>query len=224
MTSVSAPHISSGLDSLLSDFRHNALMMASLTERSLDRAWKGLSERDEDWCNTVIADDEEIDSLEVSIDHEGISLMLRFQPVASDLRHVISTTKLGVNLERVADQAVNIARRTRKLIARPPVNQSAEMEPLHQAASAMLNDAVRSFADSNAELARSLKERDRHLDELNRTFAERMTEVMSKDVENIPTYMDLIFIARSFERIGDLAKTIGEDVVYAVSAEDTRHA
>ena len=115
-------HILSTFEEALRSLRNDALMMASLTERNLENTRKGLFDRDEDWCNTVIADDEEVDTLEVQIDREGINVMLRFQPVASDMRDVISTMKLSVNLERIADQAVNIARRARKLIARPAVD------------------------------------------------------------------------------------------------------
>jgi phosphate transport system protein len=216
-------HILTNFEESLSALRNDALRMASLTERTLVNARKGLFERDEDWCNTVIADDEEIDTLEVQIDREGINVMLRFHPMASDMRNVIATMKLSVNLERIADQAVNIARRGRKLITRPEVDEAAQLQPIFQAAEGMVKDAVRAFADRDVELSRVLKGRDRELDELNRTFAERMTDRMSENVEHIPTYLDLIFISRFLERIGDQAKNIGEDTVYAISAEEIRH-
>jgi phosphate transport system protein len=216
-------HILTTFEEALRALRNDVLMMASLTERNLENTRKGLFERDEDWCNTVIADDEEIDTLEVQVDREGINVMLRFHPLASDMRNVISTMKLSVNLERVADQAVNIARRGRKLIARPEVTELAELQPLFTFAETMVKDAIRAFANRDAELARALKERDRELDEMNRSFAERMTNLMSNNVGLIPAYMDLIFIARFLERIGDQAKNIGEDTVYAVSSEEIRH-
>ena len=116
-------HILSTFEEALRSLRNDALMMASLTERNLENTRKGLFDRDEDWCNTAIADDEEVDTLEVQIDREGVNIMLRFHPLASDMRDVISTMKLSVNLERIADQATNIARRSRKLIARPAVDE-----------------------------------------------------------------------------------------------------
>ena len=213
-------HILSTFEEALRSLRNDALMMASLTERNLENSRKGLFERDEDWCNTVIADDEEVDTLEVQIDREGINIMLRFQPVASDMRDVISTMKLSVNLERIADQAVNIARRSRKLIARPAVDEILQLEPIFHYAETMVKDAVRSFADRDLELARALKERDRQLDEMNRTFADKMTELMSHHANHIPSYMDLIFISRFLERVGDQASNICEDTVYAISAEE----
>lgn len=216
-------HILSNFEEALRDLRNAALMMASLTERNVENARKGLFERDEDWCNTVIADDEEIDSLEVQIDRDGIDFMLRFHPVASDMRNVVTTMKFSVNLERVADQAVNIARRTRKLIARDPVPETAELEPLYQFAASMLKDSIQAYADQDVELARSLKERDKVLDQMNRDYAEKVTALMPVNPDLIPSYMDLIFMARFLERVGDQATNIGEDTIYAVSAEEARH-
>lgn len=220
---MSSTHILSTFEEALRELRNDALMMASLTERNMENARKGLFERDEDWCNTVIADDEEIDTLEIQVDRQGIAVMLRFHPLASDLRNVVSTMKFSVNLERVADQAVNVARRGRKLIARPPVPQAAELEPIFDFANQMLKDSIRAFADNDLDIARNLRERDRKLDEMNKDYAEKITNLMSTNVEHIPSYMDLIFTARFLERIGDQAKNIGEDTVYAVCAEDVRH-
>ena len=103
----------------LENLRNNVMMMASQTERSLNRALKGLMERDDKLSALAIADDEEIDQLEKQIDKDGIELLLRFQPVASDLRRVVSAMKLSSNLERIADQATNIARKARKLNKHP---------------------------------------------------------------------------------------------------------
>src|ERR1043166_8356478 len=112
---IAAKHILGTFDEALSTLRNNVLMMAGLTERSLERAMKGLFDRNDDLCAATIADDEEIDQLEKQIDKDGVDILLRFQPVASDLRRVVSAMKLSPNIERVADQATNIARRARKL-------------------------------------------------------------------------------------------------------------
>src|SRR6202051_35068 len=116
---IASRHILGSFDEALASLRNNVLMMAGLTERSLDRAMKGLFQRDDNLCATAIADDEEIDQLEKQIDKDGVDILLRFQPVASDLRRVVSAMKLSPNIERVADPATNIARRARKF-NRPP--------------------------------------------------------------------------------------------------------
>src|SRR6202047_5210477 len=99
---IATKHILGTFDESLAALRNNVLMMASLTERSLERSMKGLFERDDDICATTIADDEEIDQLEMQIDKDGVDILLRFQPVASDLRRVVSAMKLSPNIERVA--------------------------------------------------------------------------------------------------------------------------
>lgn len=217
------PHILTNFTGALDQLRSSVLMMSSLTQQNLKNAIKGLMERDDDWCNNSIADDEEIDVLEMQIDREGIEVMSRYQPVASDLREVISSIKIGANIERVADQGVNIARRARKL------NEHAEVAELHlldepiRLSLEMFDDAVRSFAERNASLAVELKARDKTLDRMNKDFTDVMVNRMQDDSVNLPTYLNLIFISRCLERIGDHACNIAEDVVFAVNAEDIRH-
>src|SRR5436309_12405026 len=114
-------HILGTFDEALATLRNDVLMMAGLAERSLDRAIKGLFQRDDNLCANAIADDEEIDQLEKQIDKDGFEILLRFQPVGSYLRRVVSAMKLSSNLERRAYQATTIARRSRKLNQHPPL-------------------------------------------------------------------------------------------------------
>ena len=220
----SARHILTSFEDALDNLRKDVLMMSSLASRSLENARKGLFDRDEDWCNTVIADDEEIDALEIQIDSEGMEIMLRFHPFASDLRNVIASMKTSVNLERASDQSVGIARRARKLIALPLIPATARIEPIFNLASSVFNDAIKSYADNDIELARTIKLRDKELDELNRDFADNLTELMPQNPEHIRVFLELIFVARCLERIGDQAKNMAEDVIYAVSVKDIRHS
>jgi len=223
MSTEPARHILSDFNAALEELRKNVLMMSSLSLRNLENARKGLLERDEDWCNTAIADDEEVDSLEIQVDREGIDIMLRFHPVASDLRNVIAAMKLSVNLERVADQAVGIARRARKLNLHPALPETNAIEPLYSHAIEMVRDAINAYAENDLALARTLKPRDRELDAMNRDYAHTLTDLMSKNTGLIESYLDLIFIARFLERIGDQSTNIAEDTVFAVASEDIRH-
>src|SRR5437763_3232723 len=151
-------------DEALSSLRNNVLMMAGLAERSLDRAIKGVLQRDDDLCANAIADDEEIDQLEKQIDKDGVDLLLRFQPVASDLRRVVSAMKLSPNIERVADQATNIARRARKLNKHPPLSDTDLIEPMYAHAMSMFKDSVDAFAREDVDLGRAVVARDKGLD------------------------------------------------------------
>src|SRR6266480_914997 len=135
-------HILGTFDEALSSLRNNVLMMAGLAERTLDRATRGLLQRDDNLCVTAIADDEEIDQLEKQIDKDGVDILLRYQPVASDLRRVISAMKLSPNIERVGDPATSIARRARKLNRHPPLTEVQIIVPLHAHAMAMFKDSV----------------------------------------------------------------------------------
>jgi phosphate transport system protein len=216
-------HILGTFDEALATLRNNVLMMASLTERSLDNALSGLMERDDDLCATSIADDEEIDQLEKQVDKDGIELLLRFQPVASDLRRVVSAMKLCSNLERMGDQAVNIARKARKLNRHPALPEVELIAPMRDHSMQMFKDSVDAYMREDVELARGLKARDKALDEMNSDASRRLIECMAQNPEQLRGYLNLMFIARHLERVGDHATNIGEDAVYAAAAEDIRH-
>ena len=220
---IAPKHILGNFDEALASLRNNVLMMSSLTERSLDRAMKGLLERDDDLCANAIADDEEIDQLEKQIDKDGVDILLRFQPVASDLRRVVSAMKLSSNLERMADQATNIARRARKLNQHPPLPEAELMRPMYLHAMAMFKDAIDAYVRGDVDLARSVVPRDEALDDMNRTAGRRLTERMAEDPHQLRGYLNLIFVSRCLERVGDHATNMAEDAVYAVAAEDIRH-
>jgi phosphate transport system protein len=216
-------HILQDFDTALDSIRGDVLMMASLTDRNLQNAMSCLLDRDAQMCANAIADEEEIDALEKHIDEDGVNILLRFQPVASDLRQVISAMKLGSNLERIADQAVKIAERSCRLTMEPVVEEAASLGPMFFEATTLFRDSVRAYADADVWLARSLRERDREIDEMNRDIASDITARMTRQPGRIPDYLHLLFIARYLERVGDHAKNIGEDAVYAAEAEDIRH-
>ena len=216
-------HILGSYDAALTALQNDVLMMASLCERNLRNSLGCLLSRDEDLCIVTIADDEEIDQLEKQVDKFGIDLLRRFQPVASDLRHVVAAMKLSSNLERIADQAVNIARKARKLNRAPLLSEVNFLDPMYREVSSMLGDVLRAYTESNIDLAISIPARDKKLDGMNHEITERLTVQMTRFPDRIAEYLDLIFIARHLERAGDHVKNIAEDVVYAIAAEDIRH-
>ncbi len=216
-------HIHGSFDKALDALKEDVLLMATLTERNLNKAMNGLFKRDDDLCTAVIADDQEIDQLEVQVDKDGVAVMIRFQPVARDLRQVISAMKVSGNLERVADQAVNIARRARKLNHAPALEKLNLLEPMYWEALTIFKDSVRAYGDGEIDLALSLKARDKKLDDFDGKIGQEVTDGMAREPDKIKSYMNLIFIARHLERVGDHAKNIGEDAIYAANAEDIRH-
>src|SRR2546423_5331036 len=216
-------HILGTFDEALGSLRNNVLMMAGLAERSLDRAIKGLLQRDDDLCANAIADDEEIDQLEKQIDKDGVDVLLRFQPVASDLRRVVAAMKLSPNIERIADQATNIARRARKLNKHPALPEVEIIAPIYAHAMAMFKDSIDAFSREDVDLGRAVVVRDKDLDYMNKMANRKLTERMAQDPKQLRGYLNLIFVSRCLERVGDHATNIAEDAVYAAAAEDIRH-
>jgi phosphate transport system protein len=216
-------HILGTFDEALSSLRNNVLMMAGLAERTLDRAIKGLLQRDDNLCVTAIADDEEIDQLEKQIDKDGVDVLLRFQPVASDLRRVVASMKLSTNIERIADQATNIARRARKLNRHPALPEVEIIVPIQAHAMTMFKEAIDAFAREDVDLGRAVVAQDKDLDYMNKMANRKLTERMAQDPKALRGYLNLIFISRCLERVGDHATNIAEDAVYAAAAEDIRH-
>ena len=159
----------------------------------------------------------------MQVDKDGIDLLLRFQPVASDLRRVVSAMKLSSNLERMADQATNIARRARKLNQHPALPETALIKPMYAHAMAMFKDAIDAFVREDVDLGRALIRRDDELDELNRMASRKLIQRMAEDPKQLRGYLNLIFIGRCLERVGDHATNMAEDAVYAAAAEDIRH-
>jgi phosphate transport system protein len=220
---IAPKHILGTFDEALASLRNNVLMMSGLTERSLERAMRGLVNRDDNVCANAIADDEEIDQLEKQIDKDGVDILLRFQPVASDLRRVVSAMKLSSNLERMADQATTIARRARKLNQHPSLPEVELMKPMYEHAMSMFKDSVDAFVREDVDLGRAVVPRDEKLDELNRMASHKLVERMAQDPNQLRGYLNLIFVGRCLERVGDHATNIAEDAVYAAAAEDIRH-
>jgi phosphate transport system protein len=216
-------HILTTFDEALEALRNNVLIMSSLTARSLENALKGLRDRNDDLCLQAIADDEEIDQLEKQIDKDGVDLLIRFQPVASDLRRVVSAMKLSPNLERIADESVSVARRARKLNRHRELAEVELIVAMGVHARQMFQDSVDAYVGDDVAQGRALKARDKTLDAMNVEAARRLLARVDDDPEQLRGYLNLIFIAGHLERVGDHATNIGEDAVYAVAAEDIRH-
>jgi phosphate transport system protein len=216
-------HIFRDYDKVMESLKGEVLLMASLTRQNLERAMRSLLERDIDLARTVIADDSDVDELELKIDQIGMDILVRFHPVASDLRLVITSMKMAHNLERISDHAVNIAKRSKKICKALPLEEAALTEPLYSLADKLLRDALTAYSDSNAELGESLKIRDKELDRLHKQMIASLSERLEGSDGRSENLLHLIFVARSIERIGDLAVNIGEDAVFLGEARDIRH-
>lgn len=220
---MQSQHIFREFDKGIESLKADVLLMANLTRQNLERAMRSLLERDIDLARTVIADDGDVDDLERKIDQAGMDILVRFHPMATDLRLVITSMKMAHNLERISDHAVNIAKRSKKICKAAPLEEAALTEPLYLLADKLLRDALLAYTDANAELGESLKARDKELDRLHKQMIASLSGRLEDAQGRSEHLLHLIFVARSIERIGDLAVNIGEDAVFLGEARDIRH-
>ncbi len=197
--------------------------MAACARLNLERAMEAVFSRNVELANAVIADDDEVDELERKIDQLGMDILIRFHPMATDLRTVICSMKISMNLERISDHATSIAKRAKKISNSNEVPEVTLIEPLYTLADHLLRDAISAFTDHDSVLGAGLHVRDKALDKLHRevtsTFGTRIEQTTGRSQD----YLHLIFIVRSLERVGDLATNIGEDSVFLDVARDLRH-
>jgi phosphate transport system protein len=198
-------------------------MMASLADRNLALAMRALVERDETLAATVEKEDSQLDELEISLDELVINHMATHAPVATDCRLMIVASKISSNLERIADQAVAIARRSLELNREPLLKPLIDIPRMAQIAEGMLRDSITAFIDHNPGLAQEVTRRDKEVDAINRELARELTGFMIEDPSAITRSMNLTIVARCLERIADHCKNIAEEVYYLYQAVDIRH-
>lgn len=212
-------HFEEELDKL----KESLVRMAGLAEEQVDRAVKALLTRSAELAEEVIGRDPEIDDLEVGIDNQAISLLALQQPMARDLRFITMAMKISNDLERVGDHAVNIAHAIGYIVKAPPLPRLPELEEMTGLATEMLNDALTSFVQGDAELAHRIGDRDDRVDELHVNVFRIVLTHMMEDPRKIGAGMDMILVSRNLERIADLATNIGEDVVFMVEGRNIKH-
>ena len=220
---VSSPSATRVAPGQISNIRETLLMMASLADRNLALAMRALVERDETLAATVEKEDSQLDELEISLDELVINHMATHAPVATDCRLMIVASKISSNLERIADQAVAIARRSLELNREPLLKPLIDIPRMAQIAEGMLRDSITAFIDHNPELAQEVTRRDKEVDSLNKELARELTAFMIADPSAITRSMNLTIVARCLERIADHCKNIAEEVYYLYQAVDIRH-
>jgi len=199
------------------------LEMAGLVEEAITDAVASLKERREDRAREVIEREKAVNLYDIEIDALAMRLLALHQPVAGDLRFITSAMRICSDLERMGDQAVNIAERSLDLIRQPLLKPLIDIPEMARLAESMVKDAIAAFVRGEADLARSVCERDDGVDHLNdQVFRELLTYTMA-DPETIPRAMDLILIARSLERIADHATNVGEHVIYMKEGRIIKH-
>lgn len=211
-------------DAELEKFRSQLLEMGERAQEQTRLAVRALVEVDLALADKVIANDDSMDLLEVKIDEEAVRYMTLRGPVASELRLVIVGMKASHDLERVGDEATNIARRARKLAIEPRLELYTDIPRMANVALEMLRDALDCFVDDDEKKAFAVCRRDAEVDNMNRLVYRRLTSFMIEKPDTIARALELMFISKSLERIADHATNIAEEMIYLTKGKDVRHS
>jgi phosphate transport system protein len=210
-------------DEDLAKLKQQLLDMGALAERMINKAIRMLVQRDAALIAQIKQDEDRMDQYERDIDTETVRLISVFTPVAGDLRVLLMVTRINAMLERVGDQTVNICHGCEDLIKQAPLKPLVDLPRMARIAEDMVHLALEAFTRGSAETAATVIKSDDEVDQLyDQIFRELLTYMLS-DPRNITPALGLILAARAFERIGDHAVNIAEDVVYIVQGQDIRH-
>ena len=207
----------------LDELKERLLVMAGMAEQAIQRSIEAYTARDLSLCELVFRSEPAINRLEREIDQMALDLLAMEQPMAVDLRFILSVIRINADLERVGDQAVNIAVRVREMGAFANIDLPVDIPKLASLSSAMVRKALQSFIDADVELARSVLLLDDQVDEMNDGAFYALSNLIREQPELTPQSLNALIISRNLERVGDHATNIAEDVIFWVRGSDARH-
>jgi phosphate transport system protein len=218
-------HLSSQFDADLNNISSHVMALGGLVESQIRQAVYALSQFSLEVADDVLVTENKVNSAEVEIDREIASIIGRRQPTARDLRLLMAMSKTTANLERVGDEAAKIARMVKSIVESnaPRSLPSSDLRVSAEMASGLLRKALDSFARLDIPMAVSILREDNDIDQEFDGFVRKLITYMMEDPRTISSSLDLLFIAKAIERIGDHAKNIAEFVIYIVKGEDVRH-
>ena len=203
--------------------KERLLVMAGLAEERVRASVQTLVNREPDAIERILLGDTQINELHIEVDSRCFQLLALYQPMAVDLRTIVSGVKINSELERVGDLAVNIAEATRRYLLHPPVKQLIDIPRMADLAQSMLRDALDAYVRLDMALARQVLTVDDTLDVLKDQVFRELLTYMLQDPLKIEPALELVLISRHLERVGDHATNIAEEVIFMVSARDVRH-
>ncbi|MDP1717299.1 MAG: phosphate signaling complex protein PhoU [Burkholderiales bacterium] len=222
---VGSEHTSKQFDAELEAIRARVLQMGGLVESQIRLAIESLTTGDVALMNRVIEDDHRVNAMEVDIDESCNHILVLRQPAAGDLRMLMMVVKTITDLERIGDEAAKIARMAQLIYKsdRPSVPRTTEIRHVAELALGMLRNALDAFARLDLTVAAKVVRQDEQVDEAFRAILRQFITFMMEDPRTISNAIDILFIAKAIERIGDHAKNMSEYVVYMVKGKDVRH-
>lgn len=207
----------------LDELKERLLVMAGMAEQAIQRSIEAYRVRDVSICDLVLRSEPAINRMEREIDQMALDLLAMEQPMAIDLRFILAVIKINADVERVGDQAVNIAERVRELQTLSPVELPVDIPKMASMAAAMVRRALQSFIDADANLAESVLALDDQVDLMNADAHRTLSRLIREDPRLTQQALNVILIARNLERVGDHATNIAEDVIFWVRGADVRH-
>jgi phosphate transport system protein len=207
----------------LDELRQKLLRMGGLAEQAVDRACQAYIDRDLARCQMVLEGETQINIAEREIDELAFDMLAMQQPMAVDLRFILAVTKINADLERVGDQAVNIAERVMDMVSLPAVDLPVDIARMSAAVSAMVRRSLESFIEGKAELAQAVLEMDNVVDRMRDEAFIMLVKAMNERPELTRQALDALLVARNLERVADHATNIAEDVIFWVRGADVRH-
>jgi phosphate transport system protein len=207
----------------LVQLQNHLLEMAGLVKKAIHKSMQCLQERNESLIPEVLADEEQINQLEILIDSLATRLVALNQPVAVDMRLIVAALKINTDLERMGDLAVNIANRAGELTRMPPLEPLVPVFAQATLVEAMVETSITAFVDRDAEVANQVLLSDEKVDRLRNEIYETLATRMEADGYAVRRALLLLFIARNLERIADHATNVAEDIIFLVRGIDVRH-
>lgn len=217
-------HISQQFNNELSDLKNHLLVMGGLVERQILMAVQSLVEGDSHLAQDVRLRDKDVDSLEVAIDEECTRVIAKRQPAASDLRLIMGVIKMVADLERIGDESKKIAKAAMTLSEEGQAPRGyVEVRHIGNHVSTMVRDALDAFARFDTDMALAVMKEDRLVDEEYRSATRALVTFMMEDPRSISRALNVMWVLRALERIGDHARNLAEQVIYMVKGKDIRH-
>jgi phosphate transport system protein len=210
-------------DSQLQEMLQRLLLMGGLTESMIEQAIHALLQADESLTQQVMQTEQRVDALQVELDEACVRLTVQHQPVARDVRFIFVVSRVASNVERIADQAINITQNTRFALAGPQLQPPAELRDMASAVRKMVGSALAAIVMRDVRLAQEVIEIEKEVNRLrDHVFMKLLTD-MNNHPQRLSRELSLILISRNLEKIGDHATNIAKEAIYLVRGQDVRH-
>ena len=207
----------------IENLKERILRLGTLVEEAISKSITALINRDTSLAQRVIANDSEIDAMEVEVEEECLKMLALYQPVAADLRFVVAALKINNDLERMGDLARNIAKRVTQLEGGDPYDLPPEIRTMATQAQEMVRQCLDAVVKRDPTLARQVREEDDIVDEARQRIQRRVLQGIKDHPENVENLLRINSVSKHIERIADMATNIAEDVVYMVEGDIVRH-